>query len=142
MRKIVLDTNCLLQILPSISPYHSVWTAIVDGSISLCVNMEILEEYEEIIGKKITPGVARNVVEAIARLSSTCYQEAYFHFGLIEKDVDDNKFVDCAIASEAEYVVSNDAHFKVLKKIEWPKVEVLSLEQYYRRFTPFNRALS
>lgn len=104
--------------------------------------MEILEEYEEIIGKKITPGVARNVVEAIARLSSTCYQEAYFHFGLIEKDVDDNKFVDCAIASEAEYVVSNDAHFKVLKKIEWPKVEVLSLEQYCRRFTPFNRALS
>ena len=28
MRTIVLDTNCLLAILPSVSPYHNVWTGI------------------------------------------------------------------------------------------------------------------
>lgn len=134
MHKIVLDTNCLLQILPSISPYHEVWKAILDGKVSLCVNTEILEEYEEIIGKKTTPDIARNIVEAIAHLSTTFYQESYIHFGLIEQDVDDNKFVDCAIASDAEYIVSNDAHFKILQDIEWPKVEVLLLEQYYNNF--------
>ena len=26
MRYIVLDTNCLLQALPSKSPYHKIWT--------------------------------------------------------------------------------------------------------------------
>lgn len=134
MQRIVLDTNCLLQILPSISPYHEVWNAILDGRVSLCVNTEILEEYEEIIGNKTTPEIASNIVEAIARLSTTYYQESYVHFGLIEQDADDNKFVDCAIASDAEYVVSNDAHFKILQEIEWPKVEVLLLEQYYSRF--------
>ncbi len=134
MQRIVLDTNCLLQILPSISPYHEVWNAVLDGRVSLCVNTEILEEYEEIIGNKTTPEIASNIVEAIARLSTTYYQESYVHFGLIEQDVDDNKFVDCAIASDAEYVVSNDAHFKILQEIEWPKVEVLLLEQYYSRF--------
>ncbi len=134
MQRIVLDTNCLLQILPSISPYHEVWNAVLDGRVSLCVNTEILEEYEEIIGNKTTPEIASNIVEAIARLSTTYYQESYVHFGLIEQDVDDNKFVDCAIASDAEYIVSNDAHFKILQEIEWPKVEVLLLEQYYSRF--------
>ena len=98
MQQIVLDTNCLLQSLPSISPYHEIWVAILDGKISLCVNTDILEEYEEIIGQKTTPQIAKNVVEAIARLSTTHYQETYVHFGLIEQDVDDNKFVDCAIA--------------------------------------------
>ena len=134
MQRIVLDTNCLLQILPSISPYHEVWNAVLDGRVSLCVNTEILEEYEEILGNKTTPEIASNIVEAIARLSTTYYQESYVYFGLIEQDVDDNKFVDCAIASDAEYIVSNDAHFKILQEIEWPKVEVLLLEQYYSRF--------
>ena len=39
----------------------------------------------------------------------------YFHFHLIEQDKDDNKFVDCAIAANAKYIVSEDAHFKQLK---------------------------
>ena len=131
MQLIVLDTYCLLQVLPSRSKYHKVWDRILDGSISLCVNTEILEEYEEIIGAKTNKRIAHNVVEAIARLSSTCFQSVYVHFRLIEQDLDDNKFVDCAIAAGAEFVVSNDSHFDVLKNIKWPAVNVLKLEDYF-----------
>jgi predicted nucleic acid-binding protein len=46
MRRIVLDTNCLLQALPSCSPYHKIWTEVMAGRISLCVNSDILSEYE------------------------------------------------------------------------------------------------
>jgi len=107
------------------------WIDILDGKISLCVNTEILEEYEEIISAKTNPEIGKSIVEAIARLSSTYYQEIYVHFGMIEEDVDDNKFVDCAIASDAEYIVTNDSHFSVLKDIAWPKVLVLSLKEYF-----------
>lgn len=133
MQYIVLDTNCLLQILPSKSVYHPIWEAIMDGKVCLCVNTEILEEYEEIIGAKTSPQIAYNVVEAIARLSTTYFQTTYVHFRLIEKDPDDNKFVDCAIASNAEYIVSNDAHFDILKTIDWPKVDVVNIQEYYKR---------
>ncbi len=75
------------------------------------MNTEILNEYEEIISQKTNKEIAHNVVEAIARLHTTVYQEVYIHFGLIEKDVDDNKFVDCAVAADAEYIVTNDSHF-------------------------------
>ncbi len=94
------------------------------------MNTEILEEYEEIISQKTTPVVARNIVEAIARLPYTCFQESYIHFGLIEHDVDDNKFVDCAIASNAEYIVSNDSHFAVLKTIVWPKLNLKTINEF------------
>ena len=130
MRRIVLDTNCLLQILPARSPYHKIWTDVLCGKISLCVNTEILNEYEEVLGQKMTKDIARNVVEAIARLHSTMYQEIYIHFGLIKEDADDNKFVDCAVAANAEYIVTNDSHFNVLKEIDWPKVLVLTIKEF------------
>lgn len=130
MRHIVLDTNCLLQTLPTQSPYHKVWTDILEGKICLCVNSEILNEYEEILGQKTTPEIAHNVVEAIARLHSTVFQDVYIHFGLIKQDVDDNKFVDCAVATNAEYIVTNDSHFNVLKSVEWPKISVITINEF------------
>ena len=130
MRRIVLDTNCLLQALPTRSPYHKIWTSVLCGDISLCVNTEILIEYEEILAQKTTKEIAHNVVEAIARLHTTQFQETYIHFGLIEQDVDDNKFVDCAVAADAEYIVTNDSHFNVLKQIDWPKVLVLTIKEF------------
>ena len=133
MRYIVLDTNCLLQALPTKSPYHKVWTDVFNGQISLCVNTDILEEYEEKISEKSTPEIAHNVVEAIANLSTTTYQDAYVHFELLPADSDDNKFVDCAVAAGAEYIVSNDHHFNPLKEIPWPKVEVIKLVDFVKQ---------
>lgn len=132
MRRVVLDTNCLLQSLPSRSPYHKIWTAVLTGSISLCVNTEILNEYEEVIAQKTTREIAHNVVEAIARLHTTIYQDTYFHFGLIEADADDNKFVDCAVAVDADFIVSNDSHFRVLKQIGWPRLTVVDIKEFIR----------
>ena len=49
---------------------------------------------------------------------------------LITQDPDDNKFVDCAIVANADYLVSEDNHFNVLKDIPFPKVNVITLEQF------------
>ena len=135
MRRIVLDTNCLLQSLPSNSPYHKIWADIFDGNIQLCVNTEILNEYEEILSKKTTKEIGHGVVEAIARLSTTLYQEAYFHFGLITADPDDNKFVDCAVAADAEYIVTNDKHFSILKNIPWPKLSIVKIKEFIEQIS-------
>ena len=72
-------------------------------------------------------------MEAIARLHTTIYQEVYVHFGLIKEDVDDNKFVDCAVASDAEFIVTNDSHFNVLKNIDWPKLTIITLKEFARQ---------
>ena len=133
MRRIVLDTNCLLQALPSRSPYHRIWTEVLAGHISLCVNSDILNEYEEILAQKTTSEIGRNVVKTIMRLNTTVFQQVYYHFGLIDADPDDNKFVDCAVAVDAEYIVSNDAHFDVLKHIDWPTLTVISIKDFTKQ---------
>ncbi|MBU6341467.1 MAG: PIN domain-containing protein [Bacteroidetes bacterium] len=45
-------------------------------------------------------------------------------------DPDDNKFVDCAIAGQAKYIVTEDRHFNILKKIPFPKVLVLNTDAF------------
>jgi len=132
MRHIVLDTNCLLQSLPSKSPYHKIWTDILDGKICLCVNTDILNEYEEKLAEYSSSEVAHNVVEAIAALTTTVIQSTYVHFELLPGDADDNKFVDCAIASNAELIVTNDKDFNPLIEIEWPKVEIMRIEVFLK----------
>ena len=99
----------------------------------MCVNTDILEEYEEIIGLKATPEIARNVVDAIVQLTTTTMQNTYMHFELLPTDSDDNKFVDCAVAADAEYIVTNDKHFNPLKNISWPKVEIIPISEFIKK---------
>ena len=131
MRCVVLDTNCLIQALPTKSLYHKVWTDFLEGKYRLCVSNEILMEYEEILAEHTSPQVAHNVVEAIARHPQTYYRESYFRFHLLSDiDKDDDKFVDCAITANADYIVTEDSHFKHLKQISFPQLTVLTLDAF------------
>lgn len=55
--------------------------------------------------------------------------EVFFRFNVIA-DLDDNKFMDCAFASNAHYLVSDDKAFRVLKNLDFPKIEVLTLDEF------------
>ena len=130
MRRIVLDTNCLLMTLPSKSRYHRIWTEILDGQIELCVSTEILNEYEEILSQHSSSELAQSVIQALLNRPNVIKVTPTFFFNLIVADPDDNKFVDCAICGTAELIVTNDAHFNVLKAIEFPVVDVKSIQEF------------
>lgn len=96
--RIVLDTNCLLASLSRHGKYYPVWNGLQTGKYVLCLSNDILEEYEEIIGHKTTPEVARNVVGLLLKSKNVEFVTPYFKWRLIEADHDDDKFVDCAFA--------------------------------------------
>ena len=118
------------MVLPSRSPYHQVWSDFLRGQIELCVSTEILLEYEEIISEKASPYMADIVVNTLINSSSLVRVEPKWHWHLIERDADDNKFVDCALAGQAEYIASNDGHFNVLRQIDFPYVGVKRLDEF------------
>ncbi|SHN11601.1 putative toxin-antitoxin system toxin component, PIN family [Fibrobacter sp. UWR3] len=130
MRRICLDTNCLLMSLPSKSPYHQIWTEFLNGDLEICVSPEILLEYEEIISQKISSRMATILMEALTNRSNLVRTTPTWRFNLITQDPDDNKFVDCAICGMAEYIVSNDRHFDILKSIDFPLVTVRSIQEF------------
>lgn len=131
MRKIVLDTNCLLQCVSERSRYYKIWDDFIHRKFTLCISTEILEEYEEIIGKKMSPLAAKIIIDTILRANNILRVDAQFRFQLITADVDDNKFVDCAIVANAEFIVSDDSHFDVLKNIPFPHVNVIKIKEFF-----------
>ena len=135
MQRIVLDTNCLLMSLPRISPYRIIWDMFLEGKFILCVSTEIIEEYTEIISQKTTLEIANNVIATILNAHNTELVTPYFRFNLIQADKDDNKFVDCCIAANATYIVSNDRHFNILKYIYFPHVNVINAKTFSERLS-------
>ncbi len=77
-----------------------------------------------------TPDIARNVVDAILKRKNVERVDPYYHWHLIKADPDDNKFVDCAFAAQATYIVSDDSHFDELREIDFPKLLVLKLKEF------------
>ena len=130
MRRIVIDTNCLIAILPSKSPYHKVWTDFLEQRLEICVSNEILMEYEEIISEKTSPAFAEAIIKTLINKPNFIRVYPTWRFGYIVTDPDDNKFVDCAICGRAELLVSNDKHFNVLKDIGFPYVKVLRIQDF------------
>ena len=131
MIKVVIDTNILLVSVSSRSPHHWLFQELINRKFILCVTTEILLEYEEIIGKEMNFPVADNVMRTLENLPNVQLFSRFFHWNLIKKDPDDNKFTDCAVASNATFLVSHDKHFKILEKIGFPKIKVITIEEFY-----------
>lgn len=132
MKRIVLDTNSLIASLSRTSESYSVWRGLHDGRYTLCVSNEILMEYQEMIARKTTPEIAENVILYIINTEFVEFITPYYHFDLIKADRDDNKFVDCAIAANATYIVSDDNHFKPLRDVGFPKLYVIKLQEFVK----------
>lgn len=130
MDRVVLDTNCLLISLSKRGDYYKVWKDFFAEKYTLCYTNEILIEYEEILTLKMGAVIAQNIIKAIITRKNTIKLDAHFRFNLIQLDVDDNKFVDCAIAANASYIVSQDHHFDILKNIDFPKVELIDIDTF------------
>lgn len=130
MMHIVLDTNSLIMAISAKNAYHKVWIAFLYGKYKLCITNEIIEEYMEVISRNINPFVAEKIVSTILTRKNIIKLDPHFRFQLIEKDKDDNKFVDCAIAGNASYIVSEDHHFNILKEIKFPNISVIGIDDF------------
>ena len=128
--KIVLDTNVLLVAFSKKSAFRLIFDSFLQEKITLCVTTDILVEYEEIIGKHLGKKIASSVLQLIENAPNVEWVVKYYKWNLITQDPDDNKFVDCAIASNAKYLVSDDKHFRILAQVPFPKVEVLTADNF------------
>ena len=130
--RLVLDTNSLIQCVSRRSLYHDLWLSFIDGRNQLCVTTEILNEYVEILQRETTENFASIMLEVILNNPNTLFINIFYKFNLIIADPDDNKFIDCAIAAQAKYIVTEDHHYDVLRDLEFPKVDIIGLDDAMR----------
>ncbi len=128
--KVVIDTNVFLVIIPSLSRYHIAYEALKENRYNLAVSNEIMMEYEEQLSFRYAIADASEILENLLENQNIKLCNPEYKWNLITTDPDDNKFVDCAIASNADWIVTNDKHFHLLRDIDFPKVNVISIEEF------------
>jgi putative PIN family toxin of toxin-antitoxin system len=128
--KIVLDTNVLIACISRKSQYNIIFQKILNGEIVLYISNQIIEEYAEILEQRNSPSVSLNVIKTLLKLENVIRFDPHFSWQLIKNDPDDDKFVDCVVAASATYLVTNDKHFKILKDIPFPPINVISAEDF------------
>jgi len=127
--RLVIDTNVWLVIIPAYSKYAFIYNQIKSGSLTIIISNEILFEYEELMKQRYPSISVNEEIRELLSLEGIEFVKPEFRWNLIAADPDDNKFVDCAIAANADYIITNDNHFSVLKNIPFPRVNVLTLQQ-------------
>ncbi|ADB38437.1 putative toxin-antitoxin system toxin component, PIN family [Spirosoma linguale] len=134
--RVVLDINVLLIALPVSSPYRPIFDALRTGKFDLILSTNILLEYHEKLAEKTSPSVADNVVKLLLSLDNCTLQSVYFEWNLMHNDPDDNKYADCALASSADHLVSEDRHFSILRDIAFPRLSVIRIDEFLDLLRP------
>jgi uncharacterized protein len=130
MLTIVLDTNVLLVSLSPLSPYAPIFECFLDGKYNIAISNEILTEYEEKIVERYDKITSNLILDLFSTQYNIIKINRYYRWNLINADPDDNPFVDCFIAANADFLVTNDKHFNILKQIPFPMVTLTNAEEF------------
>jgi putative PIN family toxin of toxin-antitoxin system len=131
--KVVLDTNVLISAIFFSGPPSRILSAWIEGEFELVVSTEILEEYREVAsrigggfpGIELGPVLDRIVSNALLVVPVELPRDAC-------ADRDDIKFLECAVASRAECVVSGDR--ALLRSSGYERVEVIAPRRFVERW--------
>lgn len=115
---ICIDTNVVLGMLGHGGRHLPLRQALLEGRFHWAVSTEILLEYEEVAAREISQEAAANLMRFIELISQARgaikLVSPDFRFSVIQQDRDDDKFADCAIVAQADFVITEDRHFRSL----------------------------
>lgn len=120
----------LISALGKKSHYRPIWEAFIEGKYQLVISESIIKEYEEIMQRYSAPGIAKIVLEIFIESPDIIFQKVFYSWNAISADPDDNKFFDIAVAANADYLVTNDRHFDLVKTLLFPNIKVVSAEDF------------
>jgi len=107
--KVVLDTNVFVSSFFGGSPRKivDIWKT---GEVTLCLSRPIIDEYIEVL-RRLELQDERELGELLglfARGLHVVFTAKPPELNVVEDDPDDNKFVECAVALKADFIISGD----------------------------------
>ncbi|MBI2170912.1 MAG: putative toxin-antitoxin system toxin component, PIN family [Chloroflexi bacterium] len=127
--KAVIDTNVVVSwlISPAGTPART-FNLLYERAFQPVVSREILAEYRRALlyervarRHRFTPNEIDHRLEELRELAVIVEPQTRLH--VIPDDPDDNKFLECAVEGEADYIVSGDRH--LLKLGRYQGIEIL-----------------
>ncbi len=127
MIKVVIDTNVFVSSFFGGNPRKIIdlWKS---SQVTLCVSRPIVDEYVNVLRRL---GLRNEIeLDELLRLFAHGFHILFANktpvLNVVEKDPDDNKFIECAVALRADFIISGDKALKEIRdymgiKIQGPK---------------------
>lgn len=112
--RIVLDTNVLVSGIFWEGPPSKIITSWIRGNIKVFVTKKILKEYFEVLDRFDTSREIAKKWEMLI-LENVAVVEEKKRIKL-SRDPHDDKFINCALAAKATYIISGDRDLLTLKE--------------------------
>ena len=120
--RVVIDTNIYISAIFWDGPPRQVVDLGRDGKIEIYTSGDIEEEITRVLLKKfrLNPDDVEEILLDFSTFTIPVRSEKQFK--IIKDDPDDDKFIDCAVCCNADYIVSGDKHLINLKVFKGIKI--------------------
>ncbi len=137
---VVIDTNVLVPALNARHNFSQILDAWMAGDLAWAVSTDILMEYEEVVTEMLGAYRWRKLSRLMdvmeAGKGNLLRVATYFQFLAITGDRDDDKFADCSIAAHADYIITEDRHFRSLADAGYKPQPISPQEFIAHHLTP------
>ncbi len=119
MPKVILDTNVIISafLKPESNP-ALILALLLEGALTVCLSPTIWQEYRGVLRRKKFQGLDH---ESLEKLLPVIKQQALWvspriPVNILSRDPADNQFLECALESQADYLITGNTRHFPLKK--------------------------
>jgi uncharacterized protein len=127
--RVVVDTNVFISSFFGGHPRKIIelWKS---GEVILCLSKPIVDEYLEVLERLGLQNEKEldEVLGLFAHGFQTVFAAKTPQLHIVEKDPDDDKFIECAVALKAEYVITGDKALAAIR--EYMSIKIVSPKDF------------
>ena len=102
---------------------------IIAGKDELFITKEILDEIEDVVGRPKFHAEKEKIhylMNSIEEIGNIILSKK--HIKNVSRDKGDNKYIECAVTANADYIISGDVHLLELEK--YGKIKIVTAKNY------------
>lgn len=136
MNKLILDTNIIISSLIQKNYPYLILEHCIEGYAQVCVSSPILQEYLNVVARdKFTryPDFKANADFLLTRLSELfIFYKPQNRLDVIKKDEPDNRLLELAEASNADFIITGNTNDFKMKKYKMTRI--VSPREYWENY--------
>lgn len=128
MLKVVFDTNIFISALHWEGTPWEIYERWLEDEFHLATSKEILSELGRVLEEEFDWAAeeAQELCSLISKLAEPTIPKQKLH--VITDDPEDNKILECALASQVDYIISGNKH--LLKLGEYKDIQIITARQF------------
>ncbi len=120
--RVVLDTNVLVSSTLWVGSANKTLLLLIETNVKIFVSKKILDEFERIILRDF-PEVSGRLPELMENIMAfSTITESSVSLDVVKADPEDNKIIECAVSSMADFIVTYDKHLLKIKEYDGVRI--------------------